>query len=222
MEVGIRKGAWWRAWRYPAYLWSLSKKPQRLVYAVYPCIPPNTPLCALHTRVVKIMLRVDFFEYCIISRINQLVDSQVMSWMSYTDKMPNRYAVIVSCLCNCSEDNGLNLWLLCSVCLPCMESYTSGDNLSTSWFFHAMPSVLWRCWLGGRKGVRPVKNLCGGVLAWLSVWSEMQTCIWPSWCHCHSLSLASVKSRLVFTFLVPAHPGSPGKRPLNGCMCVYV
>ena len=31
------------------------------------------------------------------------------------------------------------------------------------------------------------KNLSGGVLAWLSVWSEMQTCIWPSWCHCHSL-----------------------------------
>ena len=22
-----------------------------------------------------------------------------------------------------------------------------------------MPSVLWRCWLGGRKGIRPVKNL---------------------------------------------------------------
>jgi len=22
-----------------------------------------------------------------------------------------------------------------------------------------------------------------------------KTCIWPSWCHCHSLSLASVKSR---------------------------
>ena len=58
-----------------------------------------------------------------------------------------------------------------------------------------MPSVLWCCWLGGRKGIRPVKNLSGGVLAWLSVWSEVQTCIWPSWCHCHSLSLASVKSR---------------------------
>ena len=29
MEVGIRKGAWRRAWRYPAYLWSL-----RWVYAV--------------------------------------------------------------------------------------------------------------------------------------------------------------------------------------------
>ena len=81
-----------------------------------------------------------------------------------------------------------------------------------------LPSVLWRCWLGSRKGIRSVKKLSGGVLAWLSVWSEVQTCIWPGWCHCHSLSLASVKSRLVFTFLVPAHPDSPGKRPLNGCV----
>jgi len=32
------------------------------------------------------------------------------------------------------------------------------------------------------------------------VWSNVQTCIWPSWCHCHSLSLASVKSRLVLPF----------------------
>jgi len=42
------------------------------------------------------------------------------------------------------------------------------------------------------------KKLSGGLLAWLSVWSEVQTCIWPSWCHCHSL--ASVKSRLVLPF----------------------
>ena len=35
------------------------------------------------------------------------------------------------------------------------------------------------------------------------------------------LSLASVKSRLVFTFLVPAHPGSPGKRAIKRvCVCV--
>ena len=53
----------------------------------------------------------------------------------------------------------------------------------------SLPSVLWRCWLGGRKGIRPVKNLSGGALAWLSVWSEVQTCTWPSWCHCHSLFL---------------------------------
>ena len=82
----------------------------------------------------------------------------------------------------------------------------------------SVPSVLWRCWLGGRKGIRPVKKLSGGVP---SVWSEVQTCIWPSWYHCHSLSLASVKSRLVFTFLVPAYPGSPRKRAVKRvCVCV--
>ena len=43
----------------------------------------------------------------------------------------------------------------------------------------------------------------------------MQTCIWPSWCHCHSLSLSPVKSRLAFTFLLPAHLGSPRKRAIK-------
>ena len=86
-----------------------------------------------------------------------------------------------------------------------------------------MPSVLWRCWLGGRKGIRPVKKLSGGVLAWFSVWSEVQTCIWPSRCHCHSLSLALVKSRLVLLFLVPAHLGGPRKRAIKWvCVCVCV
>ena len=71
-----------------------------------------------------------------------------------------------------------------------------------------------------QEGHPACKKLSGGVLAWLSVWSELQTCIWPSWCHCHSLSLASVKSRLVFTFLVPAHPGRPGQRVVKRvCVC---
>ena len=73
-------------------------------------------------------------------------------------------------------------------------------------------SVLWCCWLGGRKGIRPVKKLSGGLLAWLSVWSEVQTCIWPIWCHCQSLSLASGKSRSVLPFWYRLTLGSPGKR----------
>jgi len=56
------------------------------------------------------------------------------------------------------------------------------------------------CWYGYLRGAR---------------------CIWPSWCHCHSLSLASVNSRLVFTFLVPADPGSPRRRAVKR-VCVYV
>ena len=30
------------------------------------------------------------------------------------------------------------------------------------------------------------------------------------------------KIQIGFTFLVPAHLGSPGKGPLNGCVCVCV
>jgi len=48
----------------------------------------------------------------------------------------------------------------------------------------------------------------------------VQTCIWPSWCHCHSLSLASVKSRLVLPFWYQLTRVVPDKGPVNGCVCV--
>ena len=58
------------------------------------------------------------------------------------------------------------------------------------------------CFDGDGRQERHVvgKKLSSGVLAWLSFWSEVQTCICPSLCHCYSLSLASVKSRLVLPF----------------------
>jgi len=43
--------------------------------------------------------------------------------------------------------------------------------------------------VGRQEGHPASKKLSGGLLALLSVWSEVQTCIWPSWCHCLSLSL---------------------------------
>jgi len=55
------------------------------------------------------------------------------------------------------------------------------------------------------------------MLAWLSVWSEVQTWVWPSWCHCHSLSLASVKSRLVLPFWYRLTRVVPEK---GLCVCV--
>jgi len=85
-----------------------------------------------------------------------------------------------------------------------------------------MLSVLWHCWLGGRKGIWPVRKLSSGVLAWLSVWSEVQTCIWPIGFHCHSLSLASVKSRLILPFWYRLTRVVPDKGPLNGGVCVCV
>jgi len=50
--------------------------------------------------------------------------------------------------------------------------------------------------VGWQKGHPACKKLSGGLLVWLSVWSQVQTCIWLSWCHCHLLFLASVTSRL--------------------------
>ena len=74
--------------------------------------------------------------------------------------------------------------------------------------------------VGWQEGHPACKKLSGGVLAWLSAWSEVQTCMWPSWCHCHSLSLASVKSRLVLPFWYRPTGVVPDKGPLNVCVCV--
>ena len=52
----------------------------------------------------------------------------------------------------------------------------------TKWVFSALTLLF-----GRQEGHPACKKLRGGVLAWLPVWSEVQTCIWPSWCHCHSL-----------------------------------
>jgi len=107
----------------------------------------------------------------------------------------------------------------CAVAMwPCVKLFWPIFNLlvtnCSEWL-----SVLWRCWLGDRKGIRPVS---GGVLAWLSVWSEVQTCMaqlmpLPLTVSCFC------KIQIGFTFLVPAHPGSPGKRAIKQvCVCVCV
>ena len=77
--------------------------------------------------------------------------------------------------------------------------------------------------VGQQEGHPACKKLSGGVLAWLSVCSEVQTCIWPSCCHCHSLSLASVKSKLVLLFWYWLTWVVPEKRAVKRvCVCVCV
>ena len=83
-----------------------------------------------------------------------------------------------------------------------------------------MPSVLWRCWLGGRKGIRPVKTE-DGVLAWLSAWSEVQTCTWAQLMPLPLTVSCFSKIQIDLPFLVPAHLGSPGKRAVKR-VCVSV
>ena len=77
--------------------------------------------------------------------------------------------------------------------------------------------------LVGRKEGHPAcKKLSCGVLTWLSDWSEVQTCIWPSGCHCHSLSLDSVKSRLALPIWYWLTWVVREKGLLNGCVCYII
>jgi len=64
--------------------------------------------------------------------------------------------------------------------------------------------------VGRQEGHPACKKQSGGVLAWLSLWSEVQ--LMP-------LPLTVQQNPDCFTFLVPADLGSPGKGPLNGAVC---
>jgi len=63
---------------------------------------------------------------------------------------------------------------------------------------HQLPSVLWHCWLGGRKGIRPVKTL---VRYWRGYLSGVR-CKWFAYDPADAIatpsSLASLKSRIVY------------------------
>ena len=90
-----------------------------------------------------------------------------------------------------------------------------------------MPSVLRRCWLGGRKGIQPVQNcvVTGGLLVGAGVviclergadLHVSQLMPLPLTASCFS------KIRIGFTFSEPAHPGSPGQTAVKRlCVCVY-
>jgi len=82
------------------------------------------------------------------------------------------------------------------------------------------PSVLQRCWLGGRKSIRPVKKLSGaGMVICLEQGADLhmsQLMPMPLTVSCFS------KIQIDFTFLVPASPGSPGQRAVKRlCVCVW-
>jgi len=79
--------------------------------------------------------------------------------------------------------------------------------------------VLWRCWLGGRKGIWPVKYMGdGGGGQWL-VRMEWHPAGW-SVCLPLLIFRCTIKSRS--SLLAPPHPGGPGKRAVKRLWCVAV
>jgi len=58
---------------------------------------------------------------------------------------------------------------------------------------------------------------------WLSVWSEVQTCIMAQLMPLPPTVSCFSKIQIGFTFLVPAQLGSPGQRAIKRvCVCVCV
>jgi len=78
----------------------------------------------------------------------------------------------------------------------------------------SVPSVLWRCWLGGGKGIRPVKNRVVICLERVADLHMAQLIPLPLTVSCSS------KIQIGFTFLVLVTRVVPEKGPLNGCVCV--
>ena len=71
--------------------------------------------------------------------------------------------------------------------------------------------------VGRQEGHPACKNLSGGVLAWLSVWSYSCRCrlaYGPADATALTVSCFS-KIQIGFTSLLPAHLGSPGKRAVK-------
>ena len=103
----------------------------------------------------------------------------------------------------------------CCLLLRLMLIKSAGISVTRIIAFGALTLLV-----GRQEGHPAGKKLSGGVLAWLSVWCEVKTCIWPSGFHCHSLSLAPVKSRLVLPFWYRLTWVVLDRGPLNGCVCV--
>ena len=79
-------------------------------------------------------------------------------------------------------------------------------------FRYNLPSVLWCCWLGGRKGILPVKTEWWGTgvvicLGWGADLHMAQLMPLPLTVSCFS------KIQIGFTFLVLAHLGNPRQNP---------
>ena len=84
--------------------------------------------------------------------------------------------------------------------------------------YHSMSSVLWRCWLGDRNGIWPVKKWWrAGIVICLERDADLHMAqLMPL-----SLTVSCFsKIQIGYTFLVPARPGSPGQMAVKRCVTV--
>ena len=114
----------------------------------------------------------------------------------------------------------------CSIGIPAKCLHYQGVHITwvvvicLHWLHSLWLSVLWHCWLGGRKGIRPVKKTewwGAGVVICLEQGADLhmaQLMPLPLTVSCFS------EIQIGFTFLVPAYVGSPRQRTVERvCGC---
>jgi len=177
--------------------------------------------CACLCKVTKfIQLSLTLTKLCLV-KCNHLVNFYLS--LQKRDKL--RY------LCNSTPDihkfnkmmQNMSVWLSFSKFQDGRQplSWKSTDCIM-SWLCRiAVPSVLWHCWLGGLKGIRPVKNWVVGCWHGYLSGARCRLACGPvdaTATHCLLLHL----NLDWFCLLVPPHPGSPGQRAVKRvCVCVW-
>ena len=73
---------------------------------------------------------------------------------------------------------GRDACCFCLSCGPANATATLHAEILSSVYLCAFRALT--LLVGRDEGHLACKTLSGGVLAWLSVWSQVQTCIWPS------------------------------------------
>ena len=120
----------------------------------------------------------------------------------------------------CVERSARDLHMVQLMSLPphhlCISKMQSEPTVFTllyncSVIYLITPSVLWRCWLGVRKGIGPVKSDWWGASMVIFRSVVHIACIWFSYATATPSSLLQQNPER-FILLVPTHPGSPGQR----------
>ena len=89
-------------------------------------------------------------------------------------------------------------------------------------FLAPVPSVLWRCWLDGKKGNRPVKNWVVGYWHGYLNGARCRLAYGPANATATHCASCFSKIQIGFYFLVPAYLGSPEQRAVKRlCVCVF-
>ena len=82
-----------------------------------------------------------------------------------------------------------------------------------------LAECIWSCWLGGRKGIRPVKNWVVGCWHGYLSGARCRLAYGPADATVTHSCFSEIQ--IGFAFLAPAHPGSTGKRAVKRvCVCV--